>query len=271
MSAFVAASILNLEDDEERVKVIAKWIGVAVEAKTALGDLYGFAAIVEGLCMPQVRHHVVTSSRIGIKRTGETYVSWCAANVLVGLTVLVYMLMSASQTGLLVHHQLPDFVPQVQSLCVSWHQVRQQFTPLAVQFDAQLRPSLRALREVSCSEAPNTCLPHVTPLAALLEEPLQPAAEDPEYLQLLLLQLAAGRQMAADVERYRRNARTARSARPQDAAETRSDLFRTEFHLRLLLGSRAARAAQQQRRGPLLQRVQQVLQVLAERRSGAAT
>ena len=47
---------MSLEDDDQRVRVINKWIQVAVDTKTALGNLYGFANIIQALCSTQVRH-----------------------------------------------------------------------------------------------------------------------------------------------------------------------------------------------------------------------
>ena len=55
-SAFVIASIVSLEDDDQRVRIINRWIEVAIETRAALGNLYGFANIVQGLCSSQVRN-----------------------------------------------------------------------------------------------------------------------------------------------------------------------------------------------------------------------
>ncbi|KAF0288492.1 SH2 domain-containing protein 3A [Amphibalanus amphitrite] len=214
-SAFVIASVVSLEDDDQRVRTINRWIEVAIETKTALGNLYGFANVVQALCSSQV-----------------------------------------------------------QRLYTSWHQVRQRFTSSAVQFDAQLAPWVRRAA-YTADEAPNTCIPHVAPLAALLEEPL--AAEQPvsEQLDAALHLLSEGRRMATECDTYRRNARAALAARPASSdgdGGPRDDLFRTEFHLRLLAGSKAATAAdQQRRREELLPRVHKVLAVLAEQRDPSPT
>lgn len=50
----VAVTILTCQDDLERAETLNKWIQVAVETKTALGNLFGFCAIMLGLSMPQV-------------------------------------------------------------------------------------------------------------------------------------------------------------------------------------------------------------------------
>lgn len=55
MKLLVAVTILTCQDDLERAETLNKWIQIAVETKTALGNLFGFCAIMLGLSMPQVR------------------------------------------------------------------------------------------------------------------------------------------------------------------------------------------------------------------------
>ncbi|XP_060809412.1 breast cancer anti-estrogen resistance protein 3 homolog [Amyelois transitella] len=50
----IAVTILTCQTDRQRADTINDWILLAVETKTALGNLYGFSAIMFGLCMPQV-------------------------------------------------------------------------------------------------------------------------------------------------------------------------------------------------------------------------
>lgn len=50
----VAVTVLTSADDPEKADTINKWIQIANDAKTALGNLYGFTNIMLGLCMPQV-------------------------------------------------------------------------------------------------------------------------------------------------------------------------------------------------------------------------
>lgn len=50
----IAVTILTCADDSERTETLNKWIQVAIDTKTALGNLYGFSNIMLGLCMPQV-------------------------------------------------------------------------------------------------------------------------------------------------------------------------------------------------------------------------
>lgn len=50
----VAVTILTCSSDIERAETLNKWIQIAIDTKTALGNLFGFCAIMLGLCMPQV-------------------------------------------------------------------------------------------------------------------------------------------------------------------------------------------------------------------------
>lgn len=50
----VAVTVLTCTDNDERTETLNKWIQVAIDTKTALGNLFGFSSIMLGLCMPQV-------------------------------------------------------------------------------------------------------------------------------------------------------------------------------------------------------------------------
>ncbi|XP_075151360.1 breast cancer anti-estrogen resistance protein 3 homolog isoform X2 [Haematobia irritans] len=55
MKLMVAVTILTCQTDLDRAELLSKWIQMAVETKTALGNLFGFSAIMLGLCMPQIQ------------------------------------------------------------------------------------------------------------------------------------------------------------------------------------------------------------------------
>ncbi|XP_021208199.1 SH2 domain-containing protein 3C [Bombyx mori] len=50
----IAVTVLTCQTDRQRADTLNDWIVLAIETKTALGNLYGFSAIMFGLCMPQV-------------------------------------------------------------------------------------------------------------------------------------------------------------------------------------------------------------------------
>uniref|UniRef100_A0A1I8M4R1 Breast cancer anti-estrogen resistance protein 3 homolog n=1 Tax=Musca domestica TaxID=7370 RepID=A0A1I8M4R1_MUSDO len=55
LKLMVAVTILTCQTDLDRAELLSKWIQVAVETKTALGNLFGFSSIMLGLCMPQIQ------------------------------------------------------------------------------------------------------------------------------------------------------------------------------------------------------------------------
>lgn len=58
LKLLVAVTILTCPNDDERAETLNKWIQIAVDTKTAAGNLFGFSAIMLGLCMPQVRFRI---------------------------------------------------------------------------------------------------------------------------------------------------------------------------------------------------------------------
>ncbi|KAG7172775.1 Breast cancer anti-estrogen resistance protein 3-like [Homarus americanus] len=53
LKLLVAVTILLTPDLNERSEVIHRWIQVAIDTKTAMGNLYGFTGIMLGLCVPE--------------------------------------------------------------------------------------------------------------------------------------------------------------------------------------------------------------------------
>ncbi|XP_052125340.1 SH2 domain-containing protein 3C isoform X2 [Frankliniella occidentalis] len=60
LKLLVAVTILTSPTETERAELLNKWIQVAVDTKTALGNLYGFCGIMLGLCMPQLQRLAAT-------------------------------------------------------------------------------------------------------------------------------------------------------------------------------------------------------------------
>jgi hypothetical protein len=54
LKLLVAVTILTCTDELERTETLNKWIEIAIDTKTALGNLFGFCGIMLGLCLPQV-------------------------------------------------------------------------------------------------------------------------------------------------------------------------------------------------------------------------
>ena len=54
LKLLVAVTILTCATESERAELLNKWIEVAIDTKTALGNLFGFCSIMLGLCTSQV-------------------------------------------------------------------------------------------------------------------------------------------------------------------------------------------------------------------------
>lgn len=69
----VAVTILTCSDDDERAETLNKWIQVAIDIKTALGNLFGFSCIMLGICMPQVQKLETTWHTLRQKYTESAF------------------------------------------------------------------------------------------------------------------------------------------------------------------------------------------------------
>lgn len=54
MKLFVAITILTTPGKEDRVQLLNKWIEIAIETKTSVGNLFGFTSVMLGLTLPEV-------------------------------------------------------------------------------------------------------------------------------------------------------------------------------------------------------------------------
>ncbi|XP_050294522.1 breast cancer anti-estrogen resistance protein 3 homolog isoform X2 [Anthonomus grandis grandis] len=219
LKLLVAVSILTCADESERTEMLNKWIEIAIDTKTALGNLFGFCGIMLGLCLPQIER-----------------------------------------------------------LDSAWHMLRQKYTDSAFNFEAKLRPTLKHMNCCSNPQAPNTTIPHLLPLILLLERNLQDFLQPGKQSQLansclsfwesntqdfglttLLNHLQAARKYMDTQQMYQRNAEIVLGEARTD--ELTLDMFRTEFHLKFLWGSRGALASAPERHS----KFEQVLTVMAEK------
>lgn len=69
----VAVTVLAGANAIERATTISKWIKVAIDTKTALGNLYGFCSIMLGLCLPQIQKLANTWHLLRQKYTDEAF------------------------------------------------------------------------------------------------------------------------------------------------------------------------------------------------------
>lgn len=216
LKLLVAVTILMTPDPNERAEIINRWIQMAIDTKTAMGNLYGFAGIMLGLCLPEI-----------------------------------------------------------QRLTTTWHTVRQKFTDSAYNFESKLRSTLKSMNECTNPQAPNTTIPHLLPFILLCERDLndiyamhrhcssilQWESTASDYgLQMLFSHLQDARVMTQNLTLYRRNAE---HILPDSNTldELSLDMFRTEFHLKFLWGSKGAVAGSDERHA----KFQEVVGKLSER------
>uniref|UniRef100_A0A8D9A9M9 Breast cancer anti-estrogen resistance protein 3 homolog n=3 Tax=Cacopsylla melanoneura TaxID=428564 RepID=A0A8D9A9M9_9HEMI len=219
MKLIVAITILTCGSDSERAEILNKWIQVAVDTKTALGNLFGFSNIMLGLMMPQI-----------------------------------------------------------QRLSVTWHVLRQKFTDSAFSFEAKLRPTLKSMNECTNPNAPNTTIPYVLPLILLQEKSFDDlcaqncleclnlfsscitcweTSSSDFGLTILFNHLESARKLTEGLHTFQRNCQIVLSDSKVD--DLLLDMFRTEFHLKFLWGSKGSGAHLMQR----YKKFEQILNVMS--------
>ncbi|XP_014294777.1 breast cancer anti-estrogen resistance protein 3 homolog isoform X2 [Halyomorpha halys] len=218
LKLLVAVTILTCNADSERAETLNKWIQVAIDTKTALGNLFGFNAIMMGLCMPQI-----------------------------------------------------------QRLSVTWHILRQNFTDSAFNFEAKLRPTLKNMNECNNPQAPNTTIPHLLPYLLLMDRTTEDmigsvtntnleamcisiweTSADDLGLTTLNNHLMDARKFLKNLGSYRRNAQIVLGE--AKIVALLGDVFRTEFQMKFLWGSRGAGVGAGERRN----KFEQILSAMSE-------
>lgn len=239
---FVAITILTCGDEDVRAQVLNKWIQIAIETKTALGNLYGYTGIMQGLSLAQISR-----------------------------------------------------------LRSTWLKLRQNFTENAFMYETKLRPTLKNMQECSNPQAPNTCIPYLLSLILILQRHLDIISGQEEFqleneeklhtpqieslssnkekgkikilnlglqweqtaadygLQLLLTHLEIGRAITQQWPMYKRNSEIVLENIKYD--DLMLDMFRTEFHMKFLWGSKGCHVAAKERYSKFLQ----VLSVMSDR------
>ncbi|KAJ8980281.1 hypothetical protein NQ317_005200, partial [Molorchus minor] len=73
LKLLVAVTILTCVDEVERTETLNKWIEIAIDTKTALGNLFGFCGIMLGLCLPQIEKLHTTWHMLRQKYTDSAF------------------------------------------------------------------------------------------------------------------------------------------------------------------------------------------------------
>ncbi|XP_060751770.1 SH2 domain-containing protein 3C [Tachysurus vachellii] len=194
MSIMMAVDLLGCTGStEERAALLYKTIQLAAELKSTMGNMFGFAAIMRALELPQ------------ISRLDQT-----------------------------------------------WMTLRQRHTEGAILYEKKLKPFMKNLNEGKESSAlSNTTFPHVVPVLCLLEKGVAVGeVSDPwdtsEWgVDVVMSHLEAARSIAHHGGLYRTN--TESKLHDFQEREEVSEMFCTEFQMRLLWGSRGSEGTQNER------------------------
>ncbi|XP_055714027.1 SH2 domain-containing protein 3C [Phlebotomus papatasi] len=214
LKLLVAVTILTCSSDEERTEVLNKWILVALDTKTAMGNLFGFCGIMLGLCMPQVQKmdSIWHSLRQHFTESAFTFEA--------KLRPTLKSMNDASN-------------PQAPNTCLP------HLLPYVLLKD-------RRLEEVIGSSATSS------PLINACIAPWESSASD-FGLSIFSAHLDSARNFAKNLPTYRRNAQMILNDSSIRLDELLEDSFRTEFHMKFLWGSKGAQTPAKERHAKLEQ------------------
>ncbi|XP_067394546.1 breast cancer anti-estrogen resistance protein 3 isoform X2 [Emydura macquarii macquarii] len=145
-------------------------------------------------------------------------------------------------------------MPQITRLEQTWTTLRHHYTPTAIMYEKQLKPFSKALhegRETVCAPQNNITVPLLMPLVTLMErqivifDGMDLWENTDQSCEIMLKHLATARFIAQNAETYRMAAeRTLEGFQPDDEM---NEIFKTEFQMRLLWGSKGAQVNQRER------------------------
>nr|CAD7431702.1 unnamed protein product [Timema monikensis] len=225
LKLLVAVTILTCAKDGERAETINKWIQVAIDTKTALGNLYGFCGVMMGLCMPQIQRLTATWHVLRQKFTDSAFNFEAKLRpTLKNMNEEILGKMSREILGMMSREILGVMSREILDL-----------TP----------PRDHRLTSSSSS---------------VVASSLGPWESTPDLgLGTLYAHLETARKFGESLQTFRRNAEIVLGEAKVDDLLT--DTFRTEFHLKFLWGSRGAGVSPQDRHA----KFEQVLSVMSEK------
>ncbi|NXL84607.1 BCAR3 protein, partial [Alectura lathami] len=144
-------------------------------------------------------------------------------------------------------------MPQVTRLEQTWTSLRHHYTQTAIMYEKQLKPFSKALHEGQemISAPQNITVPLLMPLVTLMErqavifEGMDLWESSDQSCEIMLKHLTAARQIAQNAEMYSLTAQRMLEGFQPD--EEMSEIFKTEFQMRLLWGSKGAQVNQNER------------------------
>ncbi|XP_006013670.1 breast cancer anti-estrogen resistance protein 3 isoform X2 [Latimeria chalumnae] len=142
-------------------------------------------------------------------------------------------------------------MPQITRLEQTWTTLRHKHTQTAITYEKSLKPFIKALHEGSDLKLTNTTLPLLMPLVTLMErqavifEGMDLWENNDQSCEIMLNHLDSARTVAENAELYRINAeKIIKDFKPDEEV---IEIFKTEFQMRLLWGSKGAQVNQTER------------------------
>ncbi|XP_035189780.1 breast cancer anti-estrogen resistance protein 3 isoform X3 [Oxyura jamaicensis] len=145
-------------------------------------------------------------------------------------------------------------MPQVTRLEQTWTSLRHHYTQTAIMYEKQLKPFSKALhegQEMISAPQNNITVPLLMPLVTLMErqavifEGMDLWESSDQSCEIMLKHLTTARQIAQNAEMYSLTAERMLEGFQPD--EEMSEIFKTEFQIRLLWGSKGAQVNQNER------------------------
>ncbi|CAJ1061181.1 breast cancer anti-estrogen resistance protein 3 isoform X1 [Xyrichtys novacula] len=235
---------------------VARILGVTPELKGQMGVASG----LELVTLPHGRQ-----LRLDLMERHHTMAIGVAVDIL-GCTGSVEERASTLNRIILVAVELKDTVgdlfaftalmkaldlPQISRLEETWTALRRNYTQTAISYEKILKPFYKNLYEGTASPPPAVCVPLLLPLLTLMERPsITPEGAElwetsDQGCDIMLRHLEAARDVAHNAQSYTTNAEKILNDFQSD--EDLLEVFKTDFQLRLLWGSRGASVNQSDR------------------------
>ncbi|XP_074118818.1 breast cancer anti-estrogen resistance protein 3 isoform X2 [Sminthopsis crassicaudata] len=145
-------------------------------------------------------------------------------------------------------------MPQITRLEQTWTALRHQYTQTAILYEKQLKPFSKTLhegKETMCVPQNKVTVPLLMPLVTLMErqvvtfEGTDMWEKNDQSCEIMLSHLETARFIAQAADMYRANAESILEGFHAD--EEMNEIFKTEFQMRLLWGSKGAQVNQTER------------------------
>ncbi|KAM8874054.1 breast cancer anti-estrogen resistance protein 3 isoform 2-T2 [Spinachia spinachia] len=235
---------------------VARTVGVTPEVKGQMGVSSG----LELVTLPHGRQ-----LRLDLMERHHTMAIGVAVDIL-GCTGSVDERASTLNRIILVAVELKDAVgdlfaftalmkaldlPQIGRLEETWTTLRRTYTQTAISYEKTLKPFYKNLYEGTASSPAVVCVPLLLPLLTLMERPsVTPEGAElwetsDQGCDIMLRHLEDARNVAHNAQRYTINSEMILEGFPCD--EDLLEVFKTDFQLRLLWGSRGASVNQSDR------------------------